>query len=120
MVQKGKGYHIAFGAGVWHLPPPNRKYAMDQVKLEPRSRNGIFIGCHTDHGSTWRGDYIVADFEDLMLYGFKTPYQQCVIRVREIYFDTNPCWEFPLRKKGTRQSLATSGHFGEYLSLIHI
>ena len=68
---KEKGLHIPVGAGIIYLPTPNRTFDHDQMKFEPRARSGIFIGYHMDHGSTWRGEYLIADLDDIMAYGFR-------------------------------------------------
>ena len=110
--EKFKGPNIPFGARIDYWTGPRLKPKKD-MRFEPTSNPGVFMGYAIQPGFIWRGEYLVASLKDLMEKEFTDSVQ--VNRVNQITVPDGP-FVFPLKgrykaiREGLYESLSLDDH----------
>ena len=90
---KFKGPNILFEARIDYWIGPKLKPKKD-LRFEPTSIPGIFLGYAIQPGFIWRNEHLVAPLKDLMEREFNEPVQ--VIRVNQLTVSEGP-FVYPLK-----------------------
>ena len=104
--EKFKGPNIPFGARIDFWTGPKLKPKKD-LRFDPTSNPGIFLGYVMQPGFVWRNEFLVASLKDLMEKEFNESVQ--VVRVNQLTVPDGP-FVFPLkgRYKAIREGLYES------------
>ena len=104
--EKFKGPNIPFGARIDYWTGPKLKPKKD-LRFDPTSNPGIFLGYAMQPGFVWRNEFLVASLKDLMEKEFNESVQ--VVRVNQLTVPDGP-FVYPLkgRYKAIREGLYES------------
>ena len=104
--EKFKGPNIPFGARIDYWTGPKLKPKKD-LRFDPTSNPGIFLGYAMQPGFIWRNEFLVASLKDLMEKDFNESVQ--VVRVNQLTVPDGP-FVYPLkgRYKAIREGLYES------------
>ena len=104
--EKFKGPNIPFGARIDYWTGPKLKPKKD-LRFDPTSNPGVFLGYAMQPGFIWRNEYLVASLKDLMEKEFNEAVQ--VVRVNQLTVPDGP-FVYPLkgRYKAIREGLYDS------------